>query len=418
VLVSGGGWGIGDLSGAVDRALHVPRSTVIVLAARNEVAERRLKQRFAGEPRVRVLGFSDQMSDLLGAADALIHSTGGVTALEALLRRCPVIAYGAPWGHARVNARIAEAQGLGQRAETLDELSEALNRVFDPRGFEIPEISSAPPVASLVLNATERVQPPAAWRMQALRVATTSAATVLAAAWGLSSELAYSVVARPLHVKPLTQVSTSRNEVGLVVRVPSGALPTVRRELAARDDHASFAINGRVDDAQVESLRADGNTLVPELTRGKLMHWVKTRKILKRQARTFELPKRYYFLTPRRGFNLGEYMVARTSGLRPVAGSVRLDLPSPRVNAGLHRGQVVVVTLDPRSPGSMTAFDELLAGLSRRGLSAVSVDELAGPAAVKAVTTRELASNADPAATISSEATSKAPPSGVEPQGS
>jgi hypothetical protein len=43
---------------------------------------------------------------------------------------------------------------------------------------------------------------------------------------------------------------------------------------------------------------------------------------------------------------------------------------------------VVVVTLNPRSPGSMTALDELLSCLSRRGLTAVSVDELAAPRAV------------------------------------
>jgi hypothetical protein len=198
----------------------------------------------------------------------------------------------------------------------------------------------------------------------------------------MSSELAYSVVARPLHAKPLTRVHTSRPEVGLVLRMPAYALPAVRRELALRHDRASFAPHGGVSDADLDSLRADGNDVVPELTRGKLMHWVKTRKILKRQARAFELPKRYYFLTPPKGFNLGEYVVARTGGARPVAGSVHLNLPSPRVNRTLSRGEVVVVTLNPRSPGSMTAFDELLSCLSRRGLTAVSVDELAAPRAV------------------------------------
>jgi hypothetical protein len=382
VLVSGGGWGVGDLKGAVHCALDVPGAIVIVLAGRNEVAERQLTQRFAAEPRVRVLGFTKDMNELLGAADAIIHSTGGVTAMEALLRNCPVIAYGAPWGHARVNARIAEAQGLGQRAESLDELRDALRRIFDPEGYPVPAISPAPRVAPLVLNAQARVHPLPQWRMRTVRVATTGLATVLAAAWSMSSELAYSLVARPLHAKPLTRVHTSRPEVGLVVRVPASALPDVRRELAVRHDRASFAPHGGVTDADLDSLRADGNGVVAELTRGKLMHWVKTRKILKRQARAFELPKRYYFLTPRKGFNLGEYVVARTGGARPVAGSVHLDLPSPRVNRALSRGEVVVVTLNPRSPGSMTAFDELLSGLSQRGLTAVSVDELAASRSV------------------------------------
>src|SRR5262249_19235118 len=80
VLGSGGGWGVGDLDGAVRSALDsVPGSLVIVLAGRNEEARERLERAFGGEPRVRVLGFTREMSDLLGAADAIIHGTGGVT---------------------------------------------------------------------------------------------------------------------------------------------------------------------------------------------------------------------------------------------------------------------------------------------------------------------------------------------------
>ena len=146
VLVSGGGWGVGDLDGAVQTALDsVPDSLVVVLAGRNEEAQERLDGTFGHEPRVRILGFTKEMSDLLGAADAIIHSTGGVTALEALLRQCPVISYGAPWGHSRVNARIAEAQGLGQRAESLLELSAALHKIFDPvNPWPVPQVPPAP----------------------------------------------------------------------------------------------------------------------------------------------------------------------------------------------------------------------------------------------------------------------------------
>ena len=39
---------------------------------------------FADEPRVHVYGFTDKMPELLAAADVLVHSTGGVTCLEAM----------------------------------------------------------------------------------------------------------------------------------------------------------------------------------------------------------------------------------------------------------------------------------------------------------------------------------------------
>jgi len=40
------------------------------------------------EARVVVLGFSKRMPELLAAADVLVHSTAGLTVLEALMRGC------------------------------------------------------------------------------------------------------------------------------------------------------------------------------------------------------------------------------------------------------------------------------------------------------------------------------------------
>ena len=271
VLVSGGGWGVGDLDGAVQTALDsVPGSLVVVLAGRNEEVQERLEGGFGREPRVRVLGFTKEMSDLMGAADAIIHSTGGVTALEALLRQCPVISYGAPWGHSRVNARIAEAQGLGQRAESLDELSAALRNIFDPVDpWQVPLVPPAPPAAPLVLEPTVRVRPRPAWLMRTTRVATSSGLAVLALAWSLNSGAAYSLASKVLHAKPITRVVTQRHQVALVLRVPSGSIGEVRRALAARGGHASFAITSAPGRTELAALGAAGDDVVPELARGR-----------------------------------------------------------------------------------------------------------------------------------------------------
>jgi processive 1,2-diacylglycerol beta-glucosyltransferase len=382
VLVSGGGWGVGDLDGAVTTALtSVPGALVVVLAGRNQVAGERLNAAFGDEPRVRILGFTKDMSDLMGAADALIHSTGGVTAMEALLRRCPVIAYGAPWGHARVNARIAEGQGLGLRAESLDELHSALRSIFDGR-FTAPEVPPAPPAAPLVLDPRSRVSPRPQWAMRASRLATTAVSALLVVGWTLNSDDAYSLVAKTLHAKPLTRVATQRPQVGLVLRVPREGVAEVNRVLAARNAHGTFALRRAADRGELATMTAGGNDIMPELTEGKTLHWLKTRRILKHDARDFALPKHFYFLAPKKGFNLGEYFYGRVSGAKAVDGAVRMTLPTPRVNSPVHRGQVVVVTIDPRSPGSIVALDELLATFARGGLAAVSLDDLAGSAAV------------------------------------
>jgi processive 1,2-diacylglycerol beta-glucosyltransferase len=92
VVVSGGGWGVGDVEGAVRELCRVADiSSIVCLAGRNEQLAARLSSSFAREPRVHVYGFTDKMPQLLAAADALVHSTGGVTCLEAKAAGTPVV---------------------------------------------------------------------------------------------------------------------------------------------------------------------------------------------------------------------------------------------------------------------------------------------------------------------------------------
>lgn len=83
----------------------------------NESARRRLATSFAADERVLVLGFTERMSELLAASDVLVHSTGGVTCLEALVRGCPIVAYRPSPGHARLNAKKMASLGLAQAAK-------------------------------------------------------------------------------------------------------------------------------------------------------------------------------------------------------------------------------------------------------------------------------------------------------------
>ena len=80
VLVSGGGWAVGDLAGAAEAAI-ADGATAVCLCGRNEEVRQALARRFAGDERVVVLGFSDRMAELMAAADVLVHSTAGLTVL-------------------------------------------------------------------------------------------------------------------------------------------------------------------------------------------------------------------------------------------------------------------------------------------------------------------------------------------------
>jgi UDP-N-acetylglucosamine:LPS N-acetylglucosamine transferase len=133
VLVSGGGWGLGDLAGAAAAALRLPRSRVVVVAGQSVAARRSLQQRYADEQRVRVLGFTSAMSDLLAAADVFVHTTVGLSCLEARLRERPTICYGLFVGHIRDNASALSRRGYVEIARSQEELTLAIERCLADR---------------------------------------------------------------------------------------------------------------------------------------------------------------------------------------------------------------------------------------------------------------------------------------------
>jgi UDP-N-acetylglucosamine:LPS N-acetylglucosamine transferase len=150
VAVSGGGWGVGDLAGAAEAAL-AEGATVVCLCGRKDEVREALARRFEGEQRVVVLGFTERMGDLLAAADVLVHSTAGLTVLEAIMRGCRVISYGWGHGHIRVNNEAYERFGLAIVASDREQLRAALRRgLAEPRAPE-RSFESLPSAASLVL---------------------------------------------------------------------------------------------------------------------------------------------------------------------------------------------------------------------------------------------------------------------------
>jgi processive 1,2-diacylglycerol beta-glucosyltransferase len=156
VLVSGGGWGVGDVEGAIRVALEADGVALVVpLCARNENLRGELERRHAGDPRVRVEGFTEVMGDWLAAGDALVHSTGGLTVLEAHIRGCPAISYGWGRGHLRLNNAAFERFGLAEVASDPEGLATALRRALRARRPQDLSMAAEPSAASLVLSLVE-----------------------------------------------------------------------------------------------------------------------------------------------------------------------------------------------------------------------------------------------------------------------
>jgi UDP-N-acetylglucosamine:LPS N-acetylglucosamine transferase len=150
-VVSGGGWAVGDLAGAAEAVLSAdPRARVLILCGTSEPRRAELTARFTGEPRVRALGFTDRMPDVLVAADALIHSTAGLTVMEALIVGCPVISYGWGVGHIRANNAAFAAHGLATVVRDRAGLGSAVLDAFAHPGRPDPSFAMLPTAAAAI----------------------------------------------------------------------------------------------------------------------------------------------------------------------------------------------------------------------------------------------------------------------------
>jgi UDP-glucose 4-epimerase len=201
VLVSGGGWGVGDLEGAIKTALADGDTLVVCITGRNEAAREKLEQRFGDNEQVRIIGFTEQMSDWMAAADAMIHATAGLTVLEAHIRGCPVVSYGFSAGHLRANNAAFERFGLAEVARSEHELESMLRHVTRERRSPDSSFASLPSIASQALDVRPRVKPQPVWRVRTERVAAAVSAAMVVLVLALSlilRENPYRVVANPI----------------------------------------------------------------------------------------------------------------------------------------------------------------------------------------------------------------------------
>ena len=366
VLVSGGGWGVGDLAGAIEVALALDQTTVVALAGRNEELLAQLERRFVGCPRVRVLDFTDRMAELLGAADVTVHSTGGMTSFEALACGCPLIAYGSSIGHIGVHNRAMAALGLVTLADTKARLAAALRtHLAHDRPRRAP-VGAACDAASLVMAVRPRVRPLARWRLAA-GPAVAALAGAVAAFAGVSTDDAYSLAARPLELQPITHVVTSQPDVGVVVRAPQPMVLGVAQALATRGLHASFALRAPIPVATEQAIERLGDDTLPELAGGGRVRWLRTRAQLRGAVR---LGTERRYLVPPSGLTLAQYLLARTADASPVAGRVTVDA-SRSPSARPSRGDIVVVTAEGPAGETVSAIASLDGGLRSVPLSAL-----------------------------------------------
>jgi processive 1,2-diacylglycerol beta-glucosyltransferase len=473
VVVSGGGWGVGDIEGAVRELSKLMEvSSIVCLAGRDEELRDKLSADFAREPRVHVYGFTDKMPQLLAAADVLVHSTGGVTCLEAKAAGTPVVSYGLPVGHARLNTRAMATLDLLRLANNTDELREHVQASFAEVGAtRAPDAAESmledllvsdgrslrpggetavglttvvshtepsataghagpsgdgsaavdehgheqPAAVDLVLDAPRRVRSIPLWRLRLVAFATPFLLLLSIGTWTLSTDEVSAVANVLLRVHPITHVNTEQADVGFIVHAPAGETTLVASELAARDIHATFTDDGVIPPrATIVELHSLGDQMLPEVVPGtSFFRWLRTRHTLRSQAHALGLHHKFYFLQPAGGLTVGQLLLARTADAVPVKGSLRLSAPGTLPQGRTRAGDVLVVTVDGSAASAVTGVERIASSLGGEGLGVEPLSWLIGSPPISASSSGERTSAAAPATSSSSESASGTPPSGV-----
>jgi UDP-glucose 4-epimerase len=371
IAISGGGWGVGDLIGAAQAALAVPGATVLCLCGRNEKVRANLRAKLGSEARLRVIGFTDQMSDVLAASDALIHSTAGLTVLEAIIRGCPVISYGFGYGHVRASNEALERFGLAQVARRPADLAPALESALATRPEPDGRFALRPETATLISSDDRRAQPVPGWRLRTLKASAALATLFIVASLTLTTGAAYSVVSRFAHIRPTTAVATDRDQVGVIVDASPQAIPSIARVLDAKGIHASFETS-ELSTPEADTVADDADQALPELPHGGLVRWLSTSHQLNQLlGRTGD---GRHFLYASSGPSLGQWLFAHHAGGQLVAGAVSLHDADDSLGP-LHPGEVV--TLDVANLAQLEiVLGKLADALHADHLRAVPVGEL------------------------------------------
>jgi UDP-N-acetylglucosamine:LPS N-acetylglucosamine transferase/UDP-2,3-diacylglucosamine pyrophosphatase LpxH len=235
-LVVGGGWGVGELRTTAWAASTSEDVWTVVVCGRNESLRAALEAE--RPPRSVVLGFVDNMPELMDAADVMIHNAGGLTCLEAFVRGCPVIVTEPIPGHGIACAELMEGIGAIRYVREPGDLAAVLGSCVHDDGLR---------ARATGLQAQLMASPAASSRLASLLEH--AGAEPAPAGTEPSPVLSFPVARRRRRVRLVASMAAAVATVGFLtsdmpVSLAAGpiALPAVRSERRSDDPHIGLSI--------------------------------------------------------------------------------------------------------------------------------------------------------------------------------
>lgn len=109
----------------------LPGMELVIVAGADEGYERRVRREVVdyGLSNVKVLGYVNNMAELMEASDVVICKPGGLTVTECLCAHAPMILLGRAYGQEKANVRMLTAAGAAMAATTPRELLNTLQHI-------------------------------------------------------------------------------------------------------------------------------------------------------------------------------------------------------------------------------------------------------------------------------------------------
>lgn len=125
VLIMGGGWGILKHTNSLTHILDwKDKIQFIYCMGNNEKALRKMASNpLFDHPNIRLLGYTDQIAELMEVSDLLITKPGGITCSEGLAKGIPMLLYNPFPGQEERNCEYFISQGFAERLQHTHQLT-------------------------------------------------------------------------------------------------------------------------------------------------------------------------------------------------------------------------------------------------------------------------------------------------------
>ncbi|HEX5402975.1 MAG TPA: glycosyltransferase, partial [Pseudonocardiaceae bacterium] len=159
-LVLSGSWAVGEIEESAREVAAGGIATPVVVCGENSALRERLHDLTPGV----VLGWVDDMPDLMRACDVVLLNSGGLTFFEAHATGVPMLAYRCLAGHGRTNASSLEHAGMATWLHNGSELTGALATLAATRSPTRPSVGVGTACPSVAISGLVRQPSPASPR--------------------------------------------------------------------------------------------------------------------------------------------------------------------------------------------------------------------------------------------------------------